>query len=459
MAELNPDVKRAYDALKAKARHYEALWNYYDGNAPLKYSTKRLQDIFKNIDARFTQNWCGVVVDSVMERLELKQFLVVADETSTKVLNSWFEASGLNLDADDAELCALVTGESYVITWPDDDGVLEAYYNDSRMCHIFYEADNPRKKGFGAKWWADEDGRARLTLYYPDRLEYYRSDKEMGKISQHSSFQPLLQDDGDEASFVAENPLGIVPVWHLRRELRGIKSELGPSILDMQDAINKLMNDMMVASEFGAFKQRYIISQADVGNLKNAPNEIWDLPAGDGLGQPTTVGEFGETQLENFMGQIEKLATAVAKMSRTPQYYFFLGARADPSGETLLAMDAPLVKKTQSYIKRFRREWIALGRFAASHMGIEIAPNALDVVYADPRTVQPKTEAETLKTEVDAGIPLRTSLRQSGWTPQQLAQLDEDKAAEQAANTEMLGNALLNQMRQFDQGGGANGAV
>ncbi len=457
--ELNPDVKRAVAALLEKKRSYDQLWRYYDGPQPLVYSTERLEQVFKSITARFTQNWCGVVVDSVLERLELKQFLVQNDEATTRQLNGWFESSGLNLDADDAELCALVTGESYVITWPNEDGELEAFYNDSRMCHIFYEPDNPRRKRLAAKWWGHDNGKARLTLYYADRLEYYESTQEMDKISQESAaFQrkPLKESDLD--SWWVENPLEIVPVWHLRRERRAIKSELGPSILDQQDAINKLMNDMMVSSEFGAFKQRYIISQADLGQLKNAPNEIWDLPAGDGLGQPTTVGEFSETQLANFMDQIEKLATAVSKMSRTPQYYFFLGARADPSGETLLAMDAPLVKKVESYIKRFRREWVALGRFVAGQLGLTIAPNALDVVYADPRTVQPKTEAETRKTAVESGIPLVTTLRRDGWTPEELAQMEADKAAEREASTAALGQAMLNQMRQFDQGNGAQAA-
>ncbi len=461
--ELNPDVKRAYETLDAKARHYETLWNYYDGNAPLKYSDDRLKEVFKNITARFTQNWCSVVVDSVVERLELKQFQVQRDEEATNQLNDWFEASGLNLDADDAELCALVTGESYVITWPNEDGALEAYYNDSRMCHLFYDPENPRLKRLGAKWW-EAESQLRLTLYYPDRLEYYAADLKSkgGKTAEklnHKSFQRFLLDKNNPESWMAENPLTIVPMWHLRRETRAIKSELGPSILDMQDAINKLLNDMMVASEFGAFPQRYIISQADLGTLKNAPWEIWDIPSSDGLGQPTTVGQFGEAQLGNFMDQIEKLATAVSKMSRTPQYYFFLGARADPSGETLLAMDAPLVKKVESYIKRFRREWVALGRFVAGQLGLQIAPNALDVVYADPRTVQPKTEAETRKTAVESGIPLVTTLRRDGWTPEELAQLEADKAAEREASTAALGQAMLNQMRQFDQGGGpaANG--
>ena len=117
------------------------------------------------------------------------------------------------------------------------------------------------------------------------------------------------------------------------------------------------------------------------------------------------------------------------------------------------------MKKAQSYIKRFRREWIALGKFVAAQLNVPIEANGLDVVYPDPRTVQPKTEAETRITEVDSGIPLRTNLRREGWTPEELAQLDADKEAERAANTQALANALLNQQRQFDQNGAANGAV
>lgn len=447
------DLKMAIEALQKKKSHYDKLWAYYDGNQPLVYSSERLKNAFSGLNSRFSLNWCAVVVDSVMERMEFKSFVVNQDEGSTVEMNRWWEESGMNLDADDVELCAMVTGEAFVLVWPgEDEGTLEAYYNDSRMVHAFYHSDRPREMRFAAKWYQDEEDKIRLTLYYSDRLEYYISksaykDKSTSDIKS-THFEPLPGEDGEDN--VAVNPLKIIPVFHFRRERRAIASEMTPAVLDTQDAINKLLADMMVSSEYGAFKQRYIISQAEPGDLKNSPNEIWDLPAGDGVGQDTSVGQFQETNLRNFMDSIEQLSTAIAKMTRTPQYYFFLGARQDPSGETLYAMDGPLIKKTEKYIKRFKREWKLLGRFVADQINVGFDEMALMVEYADPSQAQPLTQAQTRDTNVRAGVPLATQLRREGWTPQELEQLQTDKEAERQSQANSLAQALLDQQRGFD---------
>ena len=434
------DVTRAVQALIDKQVTYDNLWAYYDGIQPLRYSTKRLAEIFRGLDARFTQNWCEVVVNSALERIEVEQLVVPGDSDASATETLWWNGSGLDIDADDVHLCALVTGEAFVIAWPSAEGAMEAYYNDSRLAHVFYDSERPRENRFAAKWWDSDDG-ARLTLYYPDRLFYFGSSKARKEIRNAKQFQPL-GDLIEGAESEAPNPLGIVPVFHFRRETRGIKSELSPSLLDMQDSINKLLADMMVAAEFGAFKQRYVISAMDTGTLKNAPNEIWNLAAGDGLMQDTEVGEFAETNLGNFMTQVQDLAVAMAKISRTPQSYFFLGARADPSGEALAAMESALVKKCEKYIKRFGREWRTL---------LATVRNAAPIpTFADPRTTQPFTQAQTRQMNVSAGIPLKTQLRREGWTEPELAQLDADAQAAQAAQAETLAQAMLNQQRAFD---------
>jgi len=446
-------LKKGFDALRNKAIIYNKLWAYFDGNQPLKYSSSRLKDIFGNkLDARFTQNWCDVIVSSVTERMEFKQFTVAQNENATSSFKQWWESSEMNLDVDDVELCALVTGESFVFAWPNENGGIDAFYNDSRLVHIVYSSENPRIVHYAVKMWQADDKTMRLNLYYPDRIEYYATIKKADEVKDAKAFMPLLQNE-DENSYIAPHNYGI-PIFHFVRERRSIVSELKPSILDLQDSINKLMADMMVASEFQALPQRYIISEADTENLKNAPNEVWSLPAGDGLSQPTTAGQFPAANLDAFMSQIEKLSTAMSKISRTPQYYFFLGARSDPSGEALAAMDGPLIKKTEKYIKRFSSEWKRLGLFVAQILDIEgVTNDTLNVSYADPRTIQALTESTTLKTNVDAGVPLVTQLRRKGWTPQEIAQLNQDKQDEQAAQVGSLATGLLNQQRKFDQEG------
>jgi len=451
------DLELAYEALRRKTPVYDRLWAYYDGNQPLRYSTDRLKEVFKNINARFSQNWCEVVIETVLERLNLTQFVVPSNPNASQQLTNWFTDSEMMLDADDVELCAMVTGESFVIVWPGEGGELEAFYNDSRLCHAVYEAENPRRMRFAAKWWIEDaetiDGRGkiRLTLYYPDRLEYYISKQLAKEVKEANDFNPL-DIGGEGESDIGVNPFGTIPVFHFRRERRAIKSELSPSVLDTQDAVNKLFSDMMVSAEFGAFKQRFVISQADIGALKNSPGEIWDIPAGDGIGQDTEVGEFSETQLGNFMQSMERLSISIGKMTRTPQSLFYLGARSDPSGEALIAMESPLNKKCAKYIRRFRVEWQRLATFVATQQGIDLGGQRVRAIYEDPRTVQPMTQATTRQTNVNAGIPLRTQLRDEGWTEPQIAQMEADKTAEAEQRQEQLGVALLNAQRGFDGG-------
>lgn len=430
------DLQQAFEALKGKKAHYDRLWQYYDGLQPLTYSTERLRDMFSQLDARFTQNWCAVVVDSVLERVTLRQWYAPNDDATTSALNAWWRSSGMALDDDDVHLCALVTGEAFVMVWPGQDE-LQAFYNDSRLVHAFYEPDLPRTMRYAAKWWRQSDGVVRLNLYYPELVARYATTKPMDELQDARALELV-----DEAP----NPFApSLPIFHFRREHRAIKSELAPSVLDTQDAINKLMADMMVASEFGAFKQRWVISNADIGTLKNSPNEIWDLPAGDGIGQPTQVGQFAETQLANFLDAMQALAAFIAKMTRTPQQYFWLGARADPSGEALFAMEAPLIHKTRKYVERFAAVWGQLGAFVTGQQ--------VQAIFDEPATVQPFTLAQTRKANVDAGVPLATQLRREGWAPQDLAQLEADKRAEAAQQQASLATALLNAQRGFDQGG------
>lgn len=445
------DLERAFEVLKAKAEAYGTLWDYYDGEQPLKYSTERLRTAFDKLTVRFVANWCAVIVNTVLDRLVLKRFVVSDDEEATTRLNLLWSVTGMKLDDDEAHKAALVCGESYVIGWNDPGLGIEAYYNDPRMVHLFYDEEHPRRKEFAAKWWRTEsDGKARLNLYYADRVVKYATRK--GTSAMRVAQEKVLEVKSFEPVGETRHELGMVPVFQLRREKR-VGSELGSGVLTLQDAVNKLLADMMVAAEFGSFKQRYIISQAQIkGRLKNAPNEIWVLPAADGVGQDTEVGEFEPTDLGGFLNAMDRLATAMAIVTRTPKHYLFEKAGSNPSGEALIALEAPLNAKAARYIERFQAGWREVAAFMLLMDGREVDPMAIQAIYADPRTLQPLTQAQARQTDVSAGIPLRTVLRWEGRSEEDIAQMETERAEELAAAQESLATALLEQERRMAHG-------
>lgn len=440
---MTTDLELAYNALAAKQKPLTRLWNYYDGDQPLVYSARRLAELFRKVDARFTENWCSVVVDSAMDRLNLGRFQITDDESATDKINDLWLRTEMGLDSDDAHLAALVTGESFVIVWKEEGADLQTYYNDPRNCYIQYDPDNPREKLWAAKWWPVDSKTWRLTIYYPDQLEYYES--RSVDLGVYTKFQPM-----DEPT--APNPFGKIPVFHLRLNRRIVKGELNQSITDLQDAINKLLADMMIAAEFAALPQRYAISQLEPGDLKNAPNEIWLLPAGDGVGQQTTVGQFTAADLTNYGKQIEDQAKAIGIISRTPRHYFY-GQGGDPSGEALIAMESPLNKKVKRHIERFTATWQKIAAFMLSLQGTQIDPMLITPIFDPVATIQPMTATQIREGNVRAGIPLTTTLRNEGWTDTELEQIAEDRAAEQLAQADLARAYLGEARRQFDQGG------
>jgi len=249
------DLQIAVSNLTQKKPRYDRLYSYYDGDQPLVYSSQKLRDIFSSLDARFTENWCAVVAGAPLARLTLRSLTVSDDDTATAALGTMREQTGLVDDEDALHEDICVVGEAFVMVGIDEaTNVAQAFRNDPRLCHAEYDAANPRRLRFAAKWWSETDG-VRLNLYYPDRTEHYTTRREFkaGETPDAKAFEPF----GDEP--VTPNEWGALPVFHFRTNRRRIKSQLD-GVIELQDAVNKLFSDMMVAAEFAAYRQRYVIS-------------------------------------------------------------------------------------------------------------------------------------------------------------------------------------------------------
>lgn len=450
------DLELAVATLLVKKAQHDLYMDYYQGDQPLIYSRDKLRDIFKNLDANFTENWCAVVIDSELDRIQLQRITVAENDAATNKLDDILKSSRLLIESKAVHKTAIVTGEAYVIAWKDEavEGQIskpEAYYNDPRNTHIFYYADKPHVKRFACKWWLGDDQYRYLTLYYSDRLEYYRSSRKIKSNETVSveTYPKTFLPYSEKGQAVVDNPYDI-PVFHFRRDQERIISEL-KNIVPIQDAINKLNADEMIAAEFGAFPQRWTISQGDPGVLLTGPGKIWNIPAGEGDGQSTSVGQFPATDLTNYINAIEKKTTAIAIISRTPKHYFYAQGGA-PSGEALIALEAPLNKKTQSHIDGFIPTWSEVAAFMLRLDGVEVDDNAVIPHFDKPETVQPYTQALIRKENTQAGIPLIWQLRQEGYTDEEIAQLEADQAAVQKQERDTLAQAMVDQQRNFDQG-------
>jgi len=440
------DLQIAISALTAKKPAYDMFYAYAAGNQPLVYSSSKLKEVFHGLDAHFIVNVCAVVVNSTLDRLSLRALQVSANEQADDVLQSVREASGLIDDEYSIHEDVCITGEGFVLAWRDDQtGAIEAFRNDPRLCHAEYDGANPRLLRFAAKWW-DAGGVIRLNLYYPDRIEYYATNREYkdGETPTDKAFQPW----GDEP--VAANEWGVIPVFHFRANRTRPKSLLDDA-LPIQDMVNKLTADAMLTSEFMAFPQRYVISQAGITNLQNNPNAIWDLVAADKDAQATSAGQFPAADLSNYLQVIDNLLTKLGIITSTPKHFFYAQG-GDPSGEALIAMEAPLNRKVVQLQTTLAPTWRDLAAFLLLLAGVTVPSRDVWAQYEPSETVQPMTEAQIRELTVRAGVPLTTALRDEGWDDADIAQMYEDQQTERTQDASYASAVLADQQRRFDQG-------
>ncbi|HEX9325704.1 MAG TPA: phage portal protein, partial [Reyranella sp.] len=384
------------------------------------------------------------MVDTTTDRIEL-QGASGPDEATTAELTTIIQEAELLLEADDAHQSAIIGGEAYIIAWKDPDtDELECYFNDPRMCHVFYEAERPNVPRLAAKWWDGDDGWRHLKLYTADEIAEFRvpMKKEDGKFQ-----MTLLEQVSRDA-----NPHGKLPVFHFRSHRRHAASDLS-NILPIQDGINILLINMMVTAEFSAAPMKYVISNAEgIEDLVVAPNRIWNIPSGDGLpgSQGTQVGQFPASDLNNYLVAIAHGIDAISAISRTPRHYFY-GSQLPPSGESLKTMEGPLVKKVKDRIARFAPTWRRLLAFLYQlKTGKEIDPNTIVLIWADPETMQPQQAAATeaakagaIAAKLPLGVSSQQGLRELGYDDKKIGQMQEERAAWATYDVENLESARL----------------
>ncbi|MBX0328690.1 phage portal protein [Oscillochloris sp. ZM17-4] len=437
---MDADLEKAYNALRAKKRDLDRYFSYYDGEEQTPVVSERLREVYQNIDFSINENWAAVVIDSMADRINLEGVKGPNQEVQDAI-DEALQLTDLLIEADDAHEAALIAGEAYLLAWKEDDGDVECYYHDPRMCHVFYDEASPNRATFAAKWWED-DTRCHIKLFHADRIVHYAANRTAsGEFADSDVFTKI-----DEA----EHDYGVVPVFHLRPRRRKAISELR-SVIPIQDGINLMLTNMFVTGEFSAAPMKYVISNAEgLEDLVSAPNRIWTIPSAGGLdgGSSPQVGQFGAADLGNYLKAVEHSINALSSITRTPKHYFDLGQNA-PSGEALKVMEAPLVKKCRERIARFEPTWRRLIVFLCKLQGVEVAERDITIQWSSSETVQPAQEAATEKARADAvaakkeiGISVRQALRELGYTDEQIDQMGDERADEPAPDG-ATGNALM----------------
>lgn len=423
--------------LSSRQNDLMKLQDYHDGKHRLAFTSQKFREAFGGMFSSFADNWCQLVVDAVEERLNVEGFRHGEDPKAD--MDAWqiWQRNSLDADSQLAHSEALIKGDAYAIVWGNSDGKPKVSIESPRDVVICYAPGNRKVRLSALKTWR-EGNEYYATLFTPDFI--YKFEKEAG-----GEWGPC---DDDMEPWPMVNPLGIVPVVQISNRA-SLTSSYGVSefvnIIPQQDAVNKLLADMMVASEYIAYPQRYVTGlEIPIDDVTGRPVAPFNISMDKLLVAEDPAAKFGSLaagDLSNYVTGIETLVQHIASQTRTPPHYFFLGGNF-PSGDAIKSAETGLVAKAKRKMRFFGESWEEVMRLCFKVLGDPRGDiSTSETIWADPEYRSESELADALTKRASIGVPRQQLWEDAGYSQTQISRFKAMEAGDllsQALRAPML---------------------
>lgn len=469
-AKGSDELMAALKAVNEAQAAYGMASKFYYGEVGDMHSSPRIAELLAKAGASEVEdfNYAAVPVDSVADNLQVRAVTTSAgqeagqdeaDEAAARVaeraqelVDELRKTNQLDAEEQVLHLEASMHGDAYLFVWPTtEDGQrpdsdpsdeldlhdeqypslvsgVDMWVNTADTVRMFYDAENPLQPTHVIKSWEWRDGQQRATLYYPDRIERWVSDKDEDK-SKPEAWGPYLANEDDE--WPLPNPTGRIPFFHFRsRRPYGQPEHIrayGP-----QRLINKLITSHMSTVDYQSFPQRYILLSPKAEDVlmnlvdPDYPEDDGDDPEGDGRSQyradPSAVwkipggagaGQFSPADPEVFMGPLDRYVKAMAELTKTPLDEFVGMAGSALSGEARRVGRKPLTDKLRNRSKSYGAVWQDAYEFALELLGF--ADVTVNVEWAPFETASGLEDWNMIGAKVANGVPVSQALQEAGY--------------------------------------------
>ena len=461
--QVRAHLQTALDALAKRKPLVDARWRYYLGQHDELWMTQKLREVFGGKSPKLDDNYCELAVEAVVLRLAVKGWTArrperVAEAEAERIVaevTAQVEANGLDIEAEEVHRAAGVAGEHYLMVWPryanpddptdltqeeDEDGVplFDITEQDARNVYSQQRAGG-RVKDWKVKVWLDAPAkRWRATFYYADQVVRLQT------VQGSNGTEPpkAVRFDLDPDDPGGPNPMGKPPFVRFAKDKRG-RSRLD-ALSPVQDKINKWSVGKMVAGEFAALRQRYILSDQVIpdGSLRSVPGNVWTISGDGGADEsesyPTKVGEFSAADLAQLDGSKREEVDTFLTLGMLPRN-LRAGGNQERSGEAITKDNGPFVSMVEDHQQMYGAAWRDLWQLC----GYDVIPDWEPAEFANAKLL-----AEEVKLYRDAGVPLAVALEHVGWSGDEVQAALDALDDETDRNTTASARALL----QLDQG-------
>lgn len=395
-------LKILYEHLNRQRENFELMDSYYRGEPKrLPWLTEQAQRDMKRLIRLTKSNYMGLVVDSMVERMQIEGFRVNGKADSDKPTWTIWQANNMDSGSDQVLLESAIGGTSYILVAPNpaDPASPLIYPEHPANTVVAYEPGTGRRvRAAALKVWKDDwTGSSFATLYLPNALYKFQSEK---PESVQGVAPTWVARDGED--FEQPNLLGVVPIVEVPnnpRLLTGGVSEIA-DVITIQDRVNKTLADRLMTQDYGAFPQKWATGfpstdedgnqqRVDVGKDRMVISDVAE----------TRFGQWDAAPLDPYSAAKREDVKDIASRTRTPAQYL-LGEMSNVNGETLKASESGLVSKVRQRQRTAGEgveETVRLVRRAA---GLGGSDESMEIVWRNPEF---RTEGELVDALVKMG--------------------------------------------------------
>lgn len=404
---------------------------YYRGEQALAFLAPEAKAALGTRFGRMASNIPRLAVTALAERLRITGFH--RDGGPDAAL--WRDWIGNDLDqlAGVAHREALTLGESYLLAWAGPDGSPRVTVESARQVAALRDPATRRIVAALKRWETARTTEA--VLYEADKITRLRANSTGATTA------------GFHTVEVLDNPLGRPPVVALKNNDRLLAEGVSEmtDLIPLVDALNKLLADMLVSSEFFARPRRWAsgveLEEDEAGNPVNPFPEGHRMMIAE---QPEAkFGQLQAADLAAYEASVRVILGQIMAVSALPGHYIGAMTAEPPSADSLRATEASLTARAEARQATFGRAWEDVARLmVAIRHGVD--PEAVDVhvKWADAATRSVAQEADAVVKLHTAGLlPASIALARLGYGDDEIETIRAARRVEalDVAGTDLAG--------------------
>lgn len=413
MSTIN-DRQELGNALEAQRGNLDRLRKAWRGDSPASYLSQQSRKALDSRLARLGVNIPRLVVNAKVDRMSIAGWKKRNDQSVSepRMWDLW-TAGGMVQQSELVHTDYYLYGQTAVVVWPDATGRPRPFAASPMTCVVDTDPGTGMVERAARAW--SHAGQSHMLVYTAAEITYYTSPS--------PSFTPGAGSWAVQSRDL--NPfdpvLPIVPF--VRRQsaddLQGTSAV--EDILDLADALGKVLSDALVTSEHYARPRRWATGlEIEVDKNGRPVDPFGDSRFLQSEDPATKFGQFDAVRLDGYTDLTATITQQIGSLTGLPAHYLGLHGDQPANADGVRAAEAQLASAAYSDHRALEDDWSRVAQLMAAivDMGADPAGAYYRPVWTSPEIRTPSQAADAALKHRDIGIPLDAVLvNDLGYSP------------------------------------------